>query len=86
MFTVYSKPNCTFCDQAKSLLEMKGLPHEIVHLDIGQKKEPEAKYISRDDLLKRIPNARTMPQVVRADNNASVVIGGFTELKKFLHA
>lgn len=28
MYTIYTKPNCTQCDQAKLLLKMKGLEFE----------------------------------------------------------
>lgn len=80
MFTVYSKPACPFCDQAKSLLKSKGMAYEEVHLDVGQSKTADAKYISRDALLAKIPAARTMPQIMFGD----VVIGGFTELKAHL--
>lgn len=80
MFTVYSKPACTFCDQAKALLESKGLEFKIVNLDVGQQKVEGAEYISRDDLLAKIPGARTMPQILQGDT----LVGGFTELKKLL--
>ena len=82
MFTVYSKPACPFCDRAKSLLTSKGLPFTVVNLDVGQPKEDGANYISRDDLLAKIPNARTMPQILKDDE----LIGGFTELKALLDA
>ena len=82
MFTVYSKPACVYCDRAKSLLTVKGLPFEVVNLDVGQPKEEGAKYISRDELLARIPNARTMPQIMKNDE----LIGGFTELREMLDA
>lgn len=80
MFTVYSKPACTYCEQAKALLEAKGLPYEVVNLDVGQAKVEGQNYISRNDLLAKVPGARTMPQVL----NDGVVVGGFTELKKLL--
>ena len=82
MFTVYSKPACVYCDRAKSLLTVKGLLFEVVNLDVGQPKEEGAKYISRDDLLAKIPNARTMPQIMKNDE----LIGGFTELREMLDA
>ena len=85
-FTVYSKPNCPFCDQAKALLESKGFNFDVIHLDVGQQKEEGERYIERNDLLARIPNARTMPQIVRNDDTSSVVIGGFTELKAHIKA
>lgn len=80
MFTVFSKPACTFCDQAKALLEAKGLEFEVINLDVGQTKVDGAAYISRDDLLAKVPGARTMPQILQD----GTPIGGFTELKKLL--
>jgi glutaredoxin len=73
MFTVYTKDNCTYCEQAKSLLQSKGLPFQTVKLGEG---------ISRDELLAKIPTARTMPQIMKGDQ----LIGGFMELKAQLAA
>lgn len=80
MFIVYSKPACTFCDQSKALLEAKGLEFKVVNLDVGQPKVEGAEYISRDDLLAKVPTARTMPQIFQDEMH----VGGFTELKKLL--
>lgn len=84
-FTVYSKPNCASCEQAKSLLSTNGLQYDVVNLDVGQPKEDGVKYISRDELLSKIPSARTMPQIIKEDSNSSIHIGGYIELKKHLH-
>jgi glutaredoxin len=84
MHTVYSKPACPFCDQAKALLEQQGLPYDEVVLDVGQPKLEGVSYISRDELLARIPNARTMPQIVHSTESASLIIGGYTDLKRSL--
>jgi glutaredoxin len=73
MFTVYTKDNCTYCDQAKNLLQSKGLPFQTLKL---------GEHVTRDELLKLIPTARTMPQIVKDD----VVIGGFKELRELLAA
>jgi glutaredoxin len=84
-FTLYSKPDCPFCDQAKALLESKGLAYEVIHLDVGQQRSADEAYISRDDLLKLIPTARSMPQVLKQSETSALYIGGFQELKKHLH-
>jgi glutaredoxin len=84
MHTVYSKPDCPFCDQAKALLKQKGLPYSEVILDVGQPKLDGISYISRDDLLARFPTARTMPQISWNTDNTSVAIGGYTELRERL--
>ena len=73
MFTVYTKDNCTLCDQAKSLLTQKGIPFKTIKLGEG---------ISRDELLAKIPTARTMPQILKDEQ----LIGGYIELRQLLAA
>ena len=83
-FTVYSKPNCPFCDQAKALLEAKGESFRVVHLDVGQPKVEDQVYISRDELIAKIPTARTMPQITLESPTSSTHIGGVAELRSRL--
>ena len=71
MFTIYTKDNCTYCDQAKNLLRAKGIPFET--LKLGED-------VSREELLAKIPTARTMPQILKDDQ----LVGGYTELKQML--
>jgi len=78
MYTVFSKPACPYCDAAKQLLTTKGLDFEVINLDVGQPKLEGEQYISRDDLLAKIPSARTMPQIMGPD---AELIGGYTELR-----
>lgn len=81
MFTVYSKPNCPFCDQAKALLAQQGLQFEEVVLDVGQPRFGTMDgFITKEELLKIVPNARTMPQILKGTE----IIGGFTDLKRHL--
>jgi glutaredoxin 3 len=68
---VWSKYNCPFCDQAKALLSQKGIVFEEKKIGDG---------FTREDLLEAVPNARTVPQIFLEDK----LIGGFTELKKYL--
>lgn len=68
---VYSKYHCPYCDQAKALLQSKGIPFEERKIGDGYSKE---------DLLEAVPNARTVPQIFIDDK----LIGGFTELKEHL--
>lgn len=68
---VWSKDNCTFCVQAKNLLETKGIEYE--ERKIGEN-------YTIEDLLKVVPNARTVPQIFLGEE----YVGGFTELKKKL--
>lgn len=68
---VWSKYNCPFCDQAKALLNMKGIEFEERKIGDG---------FTKEDLLEAVPNARTVPQIFLNEQ----LIGGFTELKKYL--
>jgi glutaredoxin len=69
---VWSKYNCTFCDQAKALLKQRGIPFEERKIGDGYTKE---------ELLEAVPTARTLPQIFVDDQ----LIGGFTELKAHLN-
>jgi len=69
--TVWSKYNCPHCDQAKALLSQKSIRFEECKIGDGYTKE---------ELLEAIPTARSVPQII-VDG---AVIGGFTELKKYL--
>jgi len=80
MLTVYSKPACPQCDQAKALLKSKGVEFKVVHLDVQQPKVPGEEYITRDELLAKIPTARMMPQIMDGD----VHVGSLNELKEYL--
>ena len=68
---VWSKDNCTFCDQAKALLEQRNIAYEERKIGYGY---------SREDLLEAVPTARTVPQIFVNNNH----IGGFTELRKYI--
>jgi glutaredoxin len=68
---VWSKYHCTFCDQAKALLNQRGIAFEERKIGDGYTKE---------ELLEAVPTARTVPQIIINDQ----LIGGFTELKKYI--
>lgn len=68
---VWSKYHCPFCDQAKALLTQKGIEFEERKIGDGYTKE---------ELLEAVPTARTVPQIFIDDK----LVGGFTELKKYL--
>jgi glutaredoxin len=67
---VWSKYQCPFCDQAKQLLEQKGIKFEERKIGDGY---------TREDLLEAVPNARSVPQIFLDDQ----LIGGFTDLQKY---
>lgn len=68
---VWSKYNCPFCEQAKGLLKMRGIEFEERKIGDG---------FTKENLLEAVPTARTVPQIFVNDQ----LIGGFTELKKYL--
>ena len=68
---VWSKYHCPYCDQAKALLNQKGIKFEERKIGDGWTKE---------ELLEAVPTARTVPQII-IDGKS---IGGFTELKQHL--
>ena len=69
---VWSKDNCPYCQQAKNLLQLKGIEFEERNITQGT--------WTREQLLESVPNARTLPQIFLDEE----LIGGFTELKKHL--
>lgn len=77
MLTIYSKDDCTFCDQAVLLCEQKGVEFEVKKLGVDVDRDGLIDIISAFGVI-----PRTMPQVVKQDE----YIGGFSELKKLLAA
>jgi glutaredoxin len=74
---VYSKENCPYCVAAINLLLTKNI---IVHkkiLGIDTTKE---------QLLEKIPNAKTVPQIFLYKNSEEVYIGGYDKLKELFDA
>ena len=69
---IWSKDTCTYCDMAKRLLNKKEIVFEEKKIGHGYEKE---------DLLKEVPTARTVPQII-IDGK---VIGGYNELNKYLN-
>jgi glutaredoxin len=70
---VWSKYHCTFCDQAKALLNQKGIPFEERKIGDGW---------TTEELLEAVPTARTVPQIFLNEE----YVGGFMELKQRLAA
>ena len=68
---VWSKYHCPYCDQAIALLAQQGVKFEERKIGDGYTKE---------ELLEAVPNARTVPQIIINGN----LIGGFTELRKYI--
>lgn len=70
---IWSKYHCTYCDQAKALLQQKGIPFEERKIGDGWTKE---------ELLEAVPTARTVPQIFLNEE----YVGGYQELKAKLAA
>ena len=68
---VWSKDSCSFCTQAKALLESKGIEYEERNVSQNW---------TREQLLEAVPTARTLPQIFLDQE----LVGGFTELRKKL--
>ena len=66
--TIYSKPQCPFCVQAKALAEREG--HELTYKMLDED-------FDRETLMETFPGARTFPQII-VDGDK---IGGYTEFK-----
>ena len=71
MITIYSRPNCKWCDKSKTLLESKGIEYNELMLDLD---------VTVEQLKKLVPGAKSVPQIL----NDGVLIGGFTELETYL--
>ena len=70
---IWSKYNCTQCEQAKALLEQKGVEFEERKIGDGWTKE---------DLLQAVPAARSVPQIFFD----AEYVGGVEQLKRKLGA
>ena len=69
---VYTKPGCTYCDQAKALLNKCNLHFEEFTVGV---------HISKEELIEHLKrNIKTVPQIV-IDKE---VVGGFNHLKEYL--
>ena len=66
---VWSKDQCPYCVQAKSLLESKGIEYEERNIMHGT--------WTKEQLLEAVPTARTLPQIFLNEE----YVGGFTELR-----
>ena len=88
MYIIYSKPNCSYCVQSKTLLESKGLDFLEIELDQGQVKNTDSNYVSVAEFRAMLPEARSMPQIFYRHGGAGdcrEYIGGFAELKTYLN-
>ena len=71
MYTIYSKPSCSYCLQAKQLLETKQLP--FVYKELGT-------HYDLYELMTLAPNAKSFPQAFKD----GVLVGGYSDLVESL--
>lgn len=80
---IWTKPNCPYCVKAKTLFDMKGIEYDEVIIGLTESQSLSLKsnqtVRSREELLERAPNAKTVPQIWLNNN----YIGGYTELAAF---
>jgi len=70
--TIYSKPNCVFCDKAKSMVKNLGFEYE--------EKMFGKDFSTPDELYEAVgKQVRTMPQIIIDDKH----IGGYNELVEY---
>ena len=70
--TIYSKPNCIFCDKAKSMVKNLGFEYE--------EKMFGKDFTTPDELYEAVgKQVRTMPQIIIDDKH----IGGYNELVEY---
>tara|TARA_B110001454_G_scaffold212094_1_gene228493 strand:+ start:159 stop:398 length:240 start_codon:yes stop_codon:yes gene_type:complete len=67
--SIYSKPNCVFCDKAKMKLQKHNPKIYMLDMDYN-----------RNDFFKKFPQAKTFPQIIINNEN----VGGYYELNKWL--
>lgn len=77
-YTIYSSPNCTYCEQAKKLLDMKGLPYNVM--------DASSSLYFQETFVKK--GIRKVPQIFVTDDGPTDReerhIGGFEELMQEL--
>ena len=70
---IYTKDSCTFCVQAKTLMNIRGIDFEEFHMQ----KNPK----NRDELMEKCEKINIMPRTVPQIWLDGEYVGGFTELK-----
>ena len=75
---LYTKDNCTFCVQAKTLMNIRGIDYE--ELNMQTHPEIRTELMEKCEKINIVP--RTVPQIWIDD----AYVGGFQELKNKLDA
>ena len=72
MYTLYTKPDCSYCDNLKKLLDYQGIEWNAI--EIGRD-------ITRDEFIEQFPDVKKVPYVFDHDDN---VIGGYNDTVEML--
>jgi glutaredoxin len=70
-FIIYGKPNCVYCQRAKTHITKNGYPYTYKELGID---------FTREELLEKFPNAKTFPQITVERDGSTEYVGGYDEL------
>jgi len=76
--TIYTKDNCTYCVQAKTLMKIRGIEWE----ELNMQKVPSM----RAELMEKCEKINIMPRTVPQIWLDDTYVGGFQELKNKLDA
>lgn len=71
-YIIYGRDNCPYCTKSTSMLDSMGIEYE--YLDI-------TKSDILNELLERVPEAKTVPQIFRKEPGGELKhIGGYVEM------
>lgn len=68
--TIYGRPGCAYCEQAKIRCEREGIPHEYFDVSTDA--------VARAKLMEALPGVRMVPQIFSDGEH----VGGYME---FIH-
>jgi glutaredoxin len=76
-FSVYVKTDCPYCKRAVSFLEENNSPFIVIVID---------KNLEFLEQIKQQTNHKTVPIVLRHDENGTMLIGGSDDLQNYLNS
>tara|TARA_B100000035_G_C21037062_1_gene571624 strand:+ start:2874 stop:3128 length:255 start_codon:yes stop_codon:yes gene_type:complete len=75
MFTIYSKPDCPFCEKFKQVCELENLTHVVYEL---------GKQFNRSQFYDEFGEGSTFPQVVLDIKGDRLRLGGCQESLRYM--
>jgi glutaredoxin 3 len=82
---VWSKTTCPWCDRAKTILTQLNIPYVEFIISAGfdeNTPKPNQRYVTKAELLEKLPTAKTVPQIWIDDKH----IGGCTDLEEAIRS